>query len=158
MTSKSFFLRNIDLIEITTTTIADFTTTPAPITMSDECSRTCPELSFLISHGQCPVNCVPLDQQPLPCRIESTVTKLRPPRGLRHCFVLGVTKYTKSTCSGVCDDKCSGGIDLYTGEVSQSCASCRPSKTSVHKMRLRCPDGSEPTAQYFTIDECSCST
>ena len=148
------FFRNIELIEITTTTIADFTTTPAPLTMSDECSQSCPELSFLID-SQCPVNCVPLDEQPISCHMESTVANLRPPRELRHCFILGIDKYTKNTCSGVCNS-CSGGIDVYTGLLSHSCASCKPSKTTEHQMRLRCPDGSQPKASYFTIDECSC--
>ena len=147
--------RNINLIEITTTTIAEYSTTPAPVTLSEECRQSCPEASFLLD-SQCPVGCVALDDQPTKCHKQSEVVKLRPPRGLRHCFVLGVNKYTKTTCSGVCE-QCENEIDLYTGKLEGSCKACRPSKTTPHKMRLRCPDGSEPTAQYYTVDECACS-
>merc|ERR1712227_21083 len=44
--------RDIDMIEITSTQIDEFTT-PAPVTLSNECQEVCPEASFLLQDA-CP--------------------------------------------------------------------------------------------------------
>ena len=98
------------MIEITSTQIDEFTT-PAPVTLSNECQEVCPEASFLLQDA-CPVNCVPLAEQPVKCHANSEMVKLRPPRGLRHCFIVGLNKDKKTTCNGVCET-CKNEIDIY---------------------------------------------
>ena len=154
--------RNIELIEVTESTMIETTTSP-PATLSNTCYDSCPEAALYLprpgldgslSENVCPTHCHPIEEKTSPCHSKTKIIELKPPPEFHDCFIVGVKKIETVTCVGTCD-LCQNEIDIFTGLPVAGCTQCQPDQIE-KKMRLRCPNNIQKTISFFISDNCSC--
>ncbi|XP_061236401.1 mucin-2 [Neopsephotus bourkii] len=95
----------------------------------------------------CCKTCIPLDS-PTPCSVRQRKDFIHY-KGCRS-----VDRVVMTECEGTC-----GTFSLYSAEANSldhSCSCCRESRTTMKKVKLRCPNGSSISHKYIYVESCSC--
>ncbi|NXI57640.1 MUC2L protein, partial [Chloroceryle aenea] len=114
-----------------------------PAFSEDSCK---PGTITFLPNGCCKT-CAPL-QSPTPCTVRER-TDFIIYRGCRSLDRVNLTE-----CEGTC-----GTFSLYSAEANSmrhSCSCCKESKSTLKKVKLKCPYGRYITHKYLYVESCSC--
>ncbi|KFV50302.1 Mucin-2, partial [Tyto alba] len=95
----------------------------------------------------CCKTCAPLDSN-TPCTVRQRKDFIV------HKGCRSVDRVVMTECEGTC-----GTFSLYSAEANSmdhSCSCCRESRTTVRKVKLKCPSGHSISHKYIYVESCSC--